>query len=312
MKKEKIQYLNQTGDSNINRYRDCDNLQYIFRGIDNYASWVNKIFFVTWGHIPKWLNTENKNIEIVKHTDFIPKEYLPTFNSNVIELNLHRIKNLSEKFILFNDDTFIMKKLIPEDFFINGKVVDVCVEYPQISTEYNDTYHLMNANINSIINKHFNKKQFIKNNLHKIINLKYGKYNLNTLYSMRYKEGFLGFLSFHTPQPYLKETFKVVWDKEYINLDNACKNKFRHTSDLGHILCRNWQFVTGNFIPKKKESRYLKYLDDNAYNIKELKSNKYKFICINDVYENIDFEKSKTEINNVLQELFPEKSQYEL
>ena len=69
--------------------------------------------------------------------------------------------------------------------------------------------------------------------------------------------------------------------------------------------------LSGNFVPKKKESRYLKYLNDNSYNIKELKSGKYKFVCINDVIMDIDFDKSKKEINDTLQELLPNKSQYE-
>ena len=115
--KEKNKYITYKGDSNINRYRDFDNLKYLFRGIEKYASWVNKIFFVTWGHIPKWLNTNNEKIRIVKHDEFIPKEYLPTFNSNVIELNLHRIQDLSEHFVLFNDDVFILEKNISLRFF---------------------------------------------------------------------------------------------------------------------------------------------------------------------------------------------------
>ena len=95
---EKNKYLNTTTTgATVNRFRDCDNMQYLFRGIEKYAPWVNKIFFITWGHLPNWLNTNNPKLEIVKHEEFIPKEYLPTFNSNVIEMNLHRIKNLSSK-----------------------------------------------------------------------------------------------------------------------------------------------------------------------------------------------------------------------
>ena len=93
--KQKNGYLGIKGDSNVNRFRDCQNLQYLFRGIEKHAPWVNKIFFITWGHLPKWLDVNNKKLEIVKHEEFIPKEYLPTFNSNVIEMNLFRIKNLS-------------------------------------------------------------------------------------------------------------------------------------------------------------------------------------------------------------------------
>ena len=59
---EKILYATSDGDKSVNRFRDCDNLQYIFRGIEEYMPWVNKIFFVTWGHLPKWLNTNNKKI----------------------------------------------------------------------------------------------------------------------------------------------------------------------------------------------------------------------------------------------------------
>ena len=94
-------------DAEINRYRDWDNLKYWFRGVEKYAPWVNNIFFVTWGHIPSWLNTNNPKLKIIKHTDFIPKEYLPTFSANPIELNLHRIEELSENFVFFNDDFFV-------------------------------------------------------------------------------------------------------------------------------------------------------------------------------------------------------------
>ena len=108
---QKNSYTNKTEEIKKSRFRDWDLLKYWFRGVEKYAPWVNKIFFVTWGHIPSWLDTKNPKLEIVKHSDFIPPKYLPTFNSNVIELNLHRILNLSEKFVLFNDDVFIIYKL---------------------------------------------------------------------------------------------------------------------------------------------------------------------------------------------------------
>ena len=41
-------------DAGESRYRDWDNLQYWFRGVEKFAPWVNKIYFVTWGHVPKW------------------------------------------------------------------------------------------------------------------------------------------------------------------------------------------------------------------------------------------------------------------
>ena len=310
--KEKNKYSKIKGDSNVNRFRDCENLQYLFRGIEKYASWVNKVFFVTWGHLPKWLNINHEKIVVVNHEDFIPKEYLPTFNSNVIELNIHRIKGLSEKFILLNDDFFFLKETTPEDFFIDGKPTDVYVEYTQLATSYNDVHFMMKSNILALINKHFNKKDCIKKNMDKFINEKYGDFNFKTKYSMEFENKFVGFWNFHAPYSYLKETFELMWEKEPEALKNACQNKFRAGSDLGHYLCRYWQMLSGNFVPKKDESKYLIFKNDNTESIQALKSGKYRYVCINDAYVDIDFERAKKEINSTLEELLPEKSSFEL
>src|SRR5699024_7559051 len=89
---------NEVKDSRDIRYRDWDTLHFLFRGIEKFTPWVNKVFLVTWGHLPKWLNLNHPKLRVVKHEEFIPKKYLPTFNSHTIELNLHRIKDLSERF----------------------------------------------------------------------------------------------------------------------------------------------------------------------------------------------------------------------
>src|SRR5699024_12042624 len=74
--KEKQKYENNKGDKKEIRYRDWDNLQYWFRGVEKFAPWVNKIHFVTWGHLPKWLDTEHPKINIINHKDFLSKENL--------------------------------------------------------------------------------------------------------------------------------------------------------------------------------------------------------------------------------------------
>ena len=89
------------------RFRDWENLIYLFRSVDKYCPWVRKIHLVTFGHYPNWLNINYEKINVVCHEDIIPKEFLPTFNSRVIAIYLNKIKDLSEKFVYFNDDTFI-------------------------------------------------------------------------------------------------------------------------------------------------------------------------------------------------------------
>ena len=79
------------------RYREWDLMRYWFRAIEKFAPWFNTLHFVTYGHIPEWLNTDNPKLSIIKHSEFIPSQFLPTFNSRVIEFNLHRIESLSEQ-----------------------------------------------------------------------------------------------------------------------------------------------------------------------------------------------------------------------
>ena len=81
-------------DNSAARYRDWENLQYWFRGVEKFAPWVNRIYFVTCGHIPPWLNTSHPKLKLIRHSDYMKPEYLPTFNINSIELNFHRIPEL--------------------------------------------------------------------------------------------------------------------------------------------------------------------------------------------------------------------------
>lgn len=90
---EKKKYtVNKGADNSVNRYRDWDNLQYWFRGIEKFAPWVNRIHFITWGHLPEWLQCESSKAKCCQTENYIPKQYLPVFSANPIELNIHRLK----------------------------------------------------------------------------------------------------------------------------------------------------------------------------------------------------------------------------
>ena len=112
-------------DASEIRFRDWRNLRYWFRGVERLAPWVRRIHFITWGHLPAWLNTSNPRLHVVDHADYIPSAYLPTFNSNTIELNIARIEGLAERFVLFNDDTFLLRPVRPGDFFRRGLPCDM-------------------------------------------------------------------------------------------------------------------------------------------------------------------------------------------
>ena len=95
------------------RYRDYGTFNNWFRMIENHAPWVNKVFLITNGQKPEWLNLAYPKLRWVTHKEFIPQEYLPTFNSAAIELNLHRIEDLSENYLYFNDDMYMIRDCKP-------------------------------------------------------------------------------------------------------------------------------------------------------------------------------------------------------
>ena len=65
-------------DNRKERYRDMGTLKYFFRAIDKYAPWVNKVYFVTCGQKPQWLNENCEKLVLVNHSDYMPEEYLFT------------------------------------------------------------------------------------------------------------------------------------------------------------------------------------------------------------------------------------------
>ena len=102
----------------INRFRTLNELKYCLRSIESYAPWIRNVHLVVAGpsQLPSWLNVGSPRLRIVEHAQIIPSAYLPTFNSHVIEAHLHRIRDLSETFLYFNDDIFLGRLTKREDF----------------------------------------------------------------------------------------------------------------------------------------------------------------------------------------------------
>lgn len=104
-----------------NRFIDNEELRYSLRSLLAYAPYIHHIYIVTMNQKPAWL-AEHPMITIIDHTEiFKDLSNLPTFNSQALESNIHRIPGLSEYFIYFNDDVFLGQLTTPTDFFIDGK-----------------------------------------------------------------------------------------------------------------------------------------------------------------------------------------------
>lgn len=280
--KEKNRYNpNKEDDFRNIRYRDWDNLKYLFRGIEKFAPWVNRVHLVTWGHLPSWLNTDNPKLHIVNHKDYIPEKYLPTFSANPIEVNLHRIPELSEQFVFFNDDMFITQKVKPTDFFKNGLPCDSLIENP-ILPSGNDIIDYILLNDMEIINKYFKKNEIIKKHFFKIFNIKYGLYLIKTISLLQWKN-FTGLRYSHLPSSILKSTMESAWKNENEILDKTSKHKFRSKEDVNQYLFTNWQMASGKFKPRKCSIGKFYLISDNNKNIvSAIEKQKYKLICLND------------------------------
>lgn len=104
------------------RFRDWGTLKYLLRGIETHMPFIRNVHLVVSGksQVPDWASDR---LNVVTHADIIPEEFLPTFNSTTIEMFLHRIPGLDERFIYFNDDMFPVAPCRESDFFRDGKIV---------------------------------------------------------------------------------------------------------------------------------------------------------------------------------------------
>ncbi len=239
-------------DSNI-RYESWDNLHYWFRAVEKYMPWVHKIFFITWGHLPEFLNLSHPKLEIVRHKDYIPEKYLPTFNSNTIEMNVHRIEPLAENYILFNDDLFPLQP-IPREYYFQGDVVcDEAVENVIVTAAIGpiaNQARYMQVNNMTIINRHFRKRDVQKTNRRKWYCEDYGEL-LERTKSLQYWNDFPGFHDPHMANGLKKSVLKKIWDLETETLDQASRERFRGYKDVNQYLVRYWQLCEGNFYPRR-------------------------------------------------------------
>ena len=84
---------------------------------------IRNIFLVVSGEsqVPSWVS--GSDVRVVLHSEIIPQRFLPVFNSTAIEMFLHRIPELDEQFVYFNDDMFPVRPTREEEFYVEGKSV---------------------------------------------------------------------------------------------------------------------------------------------------------------------------------------------
>jgi hypothetical protein len=78
-----------------------------------------------WDEVRTYFPERLSAIRIVDHKEIFKgfEEYLPTFNSISIGNMIWRIEGLSDNFVYFNDDIFLIREVSPDDWFLNNRPV---------------------------------------------------------------------------------------------------------------------------------------------------------------------------------------------
>lgn len=307
---EKVSSKN-ISDASEERYRDFGFFKYLFRSIEVNAPWVNHIFLVTDNQRPKFLDCDYDKVTVVDHREFIPSEYLPTFNSSVIELYLNKITGLSEHFVYFNDDMLINTLVSPTDFFDTmGYPKDMLIS-SMLQPEFVSYFEVNDIRV---VNECFNKIDVIKKYPFNFFNYKYGVKNLfKSILTLPF-EKWSSFKNLHIPYSLRKSEYQ--WLEKYASerLKITSNNKFRNERDINIWLIQDIRYCLGLFSPRSyKDGKYFNF-DSFDELITVLKNESLKLIVINDdsAQINLDRELVSKKILAVLDRKFNNKSKFEI
>lgn len=307
------------GDKSDARFRNLNLFKYWFRAVELYAPWVRKVFLITNGKFPDWINKDHPKLVLIKHEDYMPKDCLPTFNSCAIELYMHRIKGLSEHFVYFNDDMFLNAPVSPDYYFRNGLPCDInketCYNVPiYTKADRFGTWMSVMADI-GIINSQFNRWRTVLQSPKRWFGLHLGIRGLVMSCLLSKQRLFVGFTNYHLEQAYLKSLFDEVWESEPNFMKSSC-SRFRQDIIANPYIFRYWQLARNLFYPMKREGHFFFLIKKEGLNDinRTLYNQKCKSICLNDsaLCSDDDFETIRKGLIEIFERKYPDKSSFEL
>ena len=271
------------------RSRDYGTLKCLLRSIDKNMGWVNNVFLVVQSEsqVPDWINKDK--VRIVLHEDFIPKEFLPIYNTFTIQTHLHRIKGLSETFIQTDDDSIILRPISPNYFFI-----------PTING-YKCVHTIQKMDRSNVFGSSSKFSHYFKSGASEI-----GKKLLNIKDDFYYQDS-------HSMIPMLKSINEEV----YGNLDiKTHVSHFREKNNTYRMTFFTYAWFKRKIINVNVDNAYIDFKNKDINQFRKwLNSNQFKSqISVNDQDLNPGFDKELyyQMIEETLSLLFPNKSKYEI
>lgn len=307
-----------TSDDRVQRYRDWDLMRYWFRGVEKFTPWVRKIWFICDQKPPEWLNADHPKLKIIRHEDYLPPEYRPAFSANPIELNIHRIRGLSEHFVYFNDDTFILRPLEPVFFFKKGLPCDQAVMNP-VPTDtiarngFGTKAFMYFLNDTEYLNRDYDFHTCVKKHPFKWINPCYGKDTFRNILLLAWPR-FVGFAEDHLPNAFLKSSFEEAWEHDFDILDATSRRHLRDDNDVNQWLIRIRQLAEGTFIPRKRmKNCNFEIHEDQDLMHRIIREQMRSMICLNDTQtlEEAEFKRLQSKIRDDFECILHAQSRYE-
>lgn len=267
------------------RTREWDTFKYWFRAVENNCPWVNKVFLIVQNerHIPKWLDTTNPKLRVVYHEEYIPKEFLPTFNAMTIGIYVPYIEDLSNYYIACDDDYYFINKIEKDHFFKYGLPIHKKnpIQYELYGEEYlNGTdgvfYHTLNNSL--LFEQHYEPR------------IKYAFY--------------------HLPEARIKSFEKEILTKYKEEIDKSNSySKFRNKHNICPNIFSDLLKITGRALIKDpyRNSCYCNLNSDVNFDDFWDKD----MVCFNDTERLDDYDKTKQKWIDFLERKFPNKSSFE-
>ena len=306
-----------SADTRDERYRDWDLLPFWFRGVERFAPWVRRVWFVCDQTPPAWLNPACPKLRITRHEDFIPAEYRPAFSSNPIELNFHRIPGLSERFVFFNDDMYLLRPVSEDFFFRNGLPRDAALLNPVPTTDLRGAgpdarIFTIPLNDAEYLNRDFDFRACVRQHLFKWLAPVYGSGLIRNLLLMAWPR-FVGFDEPHLPQAFLKASYEAAWAQDGDVLAETSSHPLRDDRDVNQWLIRQRQLAEGRFIPRRPIRDAVFRLGDQAEAVCDAVRHQRKpMICVNDDSVNpADAPRIREAVQNAFEAILPERSGFE-
>ena len=248
--------------------------------IEKYFKDFRNIYFITNnGKLPPCIEVKKNYIPILDY-DLVGNR---TYNSNSIETSLHKIEGLSEYYLYLNDDFLLAKPTSISDFIDEKTKKLIWYEESSMIHKFFNKYPKINKIWNKLFRKHDHIVSIARNKLYKKLNYKKKPNQIGHCPRMFKKSMVIDFYeNFKEEIEYQKKQI-VRSENDFPFVDAFCfyylqKNELIFRSNLNTLILNQFDFKLISKIVNKKIS------------------NKYHFICIQDLRKDLDIDKNVLEI----------------